>query len=139
MVFYFLFLRFYYIIYERSSESAILHGNTTRIILHLNSISLKEGNATIPVLWYWILKGLQTIPIDCSTVDQNTKYLHHISYHFKTWTTIWSIAIPSSVNSLYLSVSFKPILVYFIIVLHMLALSSVLIFHCQLFKSLNCW
>ena len=50
------------IIYKQSLESAILHKNKHCILCH-SSISLKEGNEPTPMLWYWILKELRTIPV----------------------------------------------------------------------------
>ena len=49
------------------------HGNTTRI-LRFSPISSKEGNEPTPVLWYWILKELRTVPSQWSKMKIFTSY-----------------------------------------------------------------
>ena len=51
----------------------------------------------------------------------------HTSYHLKLLTALWSITIPKSVDTLLLSVSFKPIFVDFALLFDVLVLSAVFI------------
>ena len=54
-------------------KPSIFHENTPHKS-RLSPISLKEGNEPIPVLWYWILKELWTIPSQWSKIKIFTSY-----------------------------------------------------------------
>ena len=84
------------------------------------------GSILIYYSSFWCVALFQTkTKIHISKIHDETKT--HITLKFKRLTTVWSITVPTAVNTLMLFVSLTPIFVDFVFVFGMLALSEVLI------------